>query len=337
MQPVWRFLKQIVVLVTIALLCASCGNYLQSTSYNPWQVVQVPTESNLQDLSFSNSQHGWVVGANSTILETKDGGQTWQPVTLNLGEQSYLFTSVNFSGKEGWVAGQPAILLHTEDEGKTWLRVPLSDKLPGSPNTVVALGSKAAEMTTNIGAIYRTADGGKTWKAMVAEAVGVVRNISRSPDGRYVAVSARGNFYSTWAPGQPAWTPHNRNSSRRVQNMGFNKDGNLWMLARGGQIQMSRTAEPDGPDDWEEPQNPEFSTSWGLLDLAYRTPEEVWVAGGSGNLLCSFDGGKTWQKDRAVENVPSNLYKIVFLGSDQGFIIGQKGTLLKYQSDTQAA
>jgi photosystem II stability/assembly factor-like uncharacterized protein len=116
--------------------------------------------------------------------------------------------------------------------------------------------------------------------------------------------------------------------------MGFGKDGQLWLLARGGQMQFSN---PDDLEDWQEPIYPEFSTSWGLLDLAYRTPEEIWVAGGSGNLLCSFDGGQTWKKDRQIEDVPSNLYKIVFVTPEEGFIIGNKGVLLRYEPPTQAA
>ncbi|HCF30553.1 MAG TPA: photosystem II assembly protein, partial [Cyanobacteria bacterium UBA11049] len=226
-------------------------------------------------------------------------------------------------------------LLHTTDGGQSWLRVPLSEKLPGSPRIITALAPQSAEMATNIGAIYQTTDGGSTWKAMVQESLGVLRNISRSPDGRYVAVSSRGNFYSTWKPGQAAWEQHNRTSSRRLQNMGFGEDGKLWLLARGGLLQFNDN--PDEPENWEDPINPEFSTSWGLLDVAYRTPEEIWVAGGSGNLLCSFDGGQTWEKDRAVENVPSNLYRIVFVTPEQGFILGQRGTLLKYQKNVEAA
>lgn len=328
----WAVIKQAVVLCAIALLCSSCGGYLPSISASPWQPVSVPTEANLLDLSFIDAQHGWLTGTNSTLLETTDGGKTWEPRTLEL-DQAYRFNSVSFSGKEGWIAGQPSLLLHTTDGGESWSRVPLSAKLPGSPNTVLALGPKAAEMTTDIGAIYRTTDGGKNWKAMVEAAVGVIRNISRAPDGRYVAVSSRGNFYSIWEPGQAAWEPHNRNSSRRLQSMGFAPDGRLWMIARGGQIQFQV---PNTPDEWENSVSPEFSTSWGLLDLAYRTPNEVWVSGGSGNLLRSLDGGETWEKDRSIENVPSNLYKILFLGSEQGFIIGQKGTLLRY-SDISAA
>jgi photosystem II stability/assembly factor-like uncharacterized protein len=329
-----KTLKQIVILLAVALICVSCS-YTQSLSYNPWQVVPLPTDATIQDVGFTgNPSHGWLVGSNSTILETTDGGKTWKDKGLELGEQGYRFTSVSFDGDEGWITGEPGILLHTTDGGASWSRIPLSAKLPGSPNTIVALGPKSAEMTTDVGAIYQTKDGGQTWKAMVEEAVGVVRNLARSDDGKYVAVSARGNFYSTWEPGQSAWVQHQRNSSQRLQNMGFGKDGRLWVLARGGKLQFNSTEDPEA---WDEPQTPEFSTSWGLLDLAYRTPEEIWVTGGSGNLLVSLDGGKTWQKDRGIENVPSNLYKIVFLTPEQGFIIGQKGVLLKYEPPQQAA
>jgi len=334
MHSHFRLWQRVVVLLTVVLLCIGCSN-VPSVSYNPWQIMSVPTDANLNDIGFTDDfQHGWLVGSKSTLLETTDGGQTWQPKSLDLGDQKYLFSSVSFADSEGWIAGEPSILLHTNDGGNSWSTVPLSDKLPGNPDTIVAVGPQSAEMTTDIGAIYRTSDGGKTWKALVQEAVGVLRNIERSPDGKYVAVSAKGNFYSTWSPGQTAWEPHNRNSSRRVQNMGFGQDGRLWMLARGGQVQFNN---PDKPDEWEDAQYPELSTSWGLLDLAYRTPNEIWLSGGSGNLLCSLDGGKTWQKDREVEEVPSNLYKIVFFTPEKGFIIGQRGALLKYQAPVEAA
>jgi len=335
MYRILRAWKQFVILLAVVFLATGCKGFLPAVVNNPWQRVELPIEENMLDLGFTgDKQHGWMVGTNSSLLETTNGGKTWQQKVLDLGEQKYRFTSVNFSGDDGWIAGQPSILLHTNDGGKSWARLPLSSKLPGSPEKIVSLGNNSAEMTTDVGAIYRTTDGGKNWKALVAEAFGVMRSIDRTPDGKYLAVSSTGNFFSTWEPGQNIWQPFNRNSSRKLQNMGFAPDGRLWMLARGGQIQFTAS---DSPEEWLEPQNPEFSTSWGLLDLAYRTPEELWIVGGSGNLLASFDGGKTWQKDRDVENIPANLYKIVFFDSKTGFIIGQRGTLLKYESTAQTA
>lgn len=334
MNLIVRFLKRFVIFLGILIVCASCSK-VPSTLVNPWQLVEVPTEENLFDIAFTqNPQHGWIVGGGSTLLETNDGGNHWKLQTPELGEQNFRFTSVSFTGNEGWIVGEPAIVLHTQDGGKNWSRIPLSNKLPGVPVSILALGSNSAEMTTNVGAIYRTEDGGQNWKALVQEAVGVVRNIRRADTGQYVAVSAKGNFYSTWEPGQTAWTPHNRNSSRRVENMGFTPEGGLWMLARGGQVQFSDTQDRE---KWLDPTYPEFSTSWGLLDLAYRTPQEAWISGGSGNLLRTTDGGQTWEKDREIENLPGNLYKVTFLSPEQGYVMGQRGLLLKYQPTQDAA
>lgn len=345
MKSILKHWQRIVGLLAVVLLCAGC-KYAPSLSYNPWHPVYVPSQVNLLDIGFTNNgKHGWLVGAESTLLESTDAGETWQKISLGLDSDNYRFTSVSFSGEEGWIVGEPAIMLHTTDEGKSWEQIPLDKKLPGDPLKIVALGDKQAEMLTNIGAIYRTEDAGKTWQGLVASAVGVMRSVDRTPDGRYIAVSAKGNFYSTWEPGQPAWVQHNRTSSRRLQSMGFGQDGRLWLLARGGEIQFTQPKETgtisfsdlEAPDFWQEPIFPEFATSWGLLDLSYRTPEEIWVSGGSGNLLCSLDGGQTWQKDQAVENLPSNFYKIVFLSPEQGFVIGQNGLLLKYQKAPETA
>ncbi|NET40928.1 photosynthesis system II assembly factor Ycf48 [Okeania sp. SIO2B3] len=328
MHSIVKFWKQIFIILAAVILCSGCKNaFLPGIGYNPWEIIQLPTKAKLFDIGFTgNLDHGWIVGGDSTLLETTNGGNTWQPKSIDIEERVRL-TSVSFNGKEGWILGQPSLLLHTDDEGESWTQIPLSSKLPGAPNTIIALGQNSAEMTTDVGAIYRTADGGQHWRAQVEDAVGVVRNISRSPDGKYIAVSAKGNFYSSWEPGQRAWTPHNRQDSRRLENMGFSDDGRLWLLARGGQLRFS---DPENPEEWGEAITPEYATSWGLLDLAYRTPDEIWVSGGSGNLLRSVDGGQTWEKDLDVENVPENFYKIVFINQDKGFILGQRGTVLKY-------
>ena len=330
-----RKLKQIATLLAIALFCISCSQ-VASIDSNPWKVENLPTEASFLDIAFTTDDpdHGWLVGTRANLFETTDGGDTWQQKNLDFGEEKLTFTSVSFEGQEGWIVGKPSVLLHTDDGGQNWSRIALSSKLPGSPYEILALSADSAEMVTDLGAIYQTDDEGKTWQALVKEAVGVARNISRSEDGQYIAVSARGNFYSTWKPGDEAWEPHQRNSSRRLQNMGFGKDGKAWLLARGGQVQFS---EPEDFETWGEEISPEFSTSWGLLDLSYRTPSEIWVAGGSGNLLCSLDGGQTWLKDRQLEEVPSNFNEVIFLTPEQGFVFGQRGVLLKYEPSESAA
>ncbi|MEO0396564.1 MAG: photosynthesis system II assembly factor Ycf48 [Cyanobacteria bacterium P01_A01_bin.137] len=323
------------LLVAIAILTVGCTKFfLPSLGANPWQTIALETDSTFSDVAFTtDANHGWLVGSRSTLFETTDGGETWEQKALDLGEQRYTFTSVSFVGDEGWVVGLPSVLLHTTDGGKSWAKVPLSSQLPGSPLMVTALEQGTVEMATDVGAIYRTEDSGRNWTALVQAAVGVVRNMTRGDDGRYVAVSSRGNFYSTWEPGEDSWQPHNRDNSKRLQNMGFTSDGDLWLIARGGQMQFSQPDEtPDVPkyESWGDPVRPEIGSSWGFLDVGYRTNDEMWVSGGSGTLLMSPDGGETWLKDEPASDVPSNLYRIKFFGKEQGFILGQRGYLLRY-------
>lgn len=88
---------------------------------------------------------GFLLGTRQTLLETKDGGNTWAPRSIPSAEDedfNYRFNSISFKGKEGWIVGKPAILLYTSDAGESWERIPLSAELPGDmvymhhPNTI---------------------------------------------------------------------------------------------------------------------------------------------------------------------------------------------------------
>merc|ERR1711871_659486 len=166
----------------------------------------------LFDIAFDTPDHGYLVGAKGTFLETLDGGRSWKPrVFANLDEEEevgYRFEKVSFKGGEGWVVGKPSVLLHTTDSGKSWERIPLSPKLPGEPSGVTALGSSKAEVKESIDAtLNRVSSSGVSGASYYSGSVG---NIKRAADGSYLSVASRGNFYLTWKPGDDFWLPHNR-------------------------------------------------------------------------------------------------------------------------------
>ena len=324
-----------------------------------WKNVTLPVDTVLFDLDFvkDDPKHGWLVGSKGTFLETLDGGETWVPRTFaNLDpdeELTYRFENVSFFGNDGWVIGKPAIMLHTKDGGKSWLRVPVSPKLPGEPTLITALGPDRAEMTTSSGAVYETTNGGRNWKAQVKETIdstlnrtissgvtgasyftGSVIGVIRDTEGRYLAISSRGNFFLTWEPGQEFWIPRARETSRRIQAMGFienQADKGIWMSTRGGGLSFTTDVDLDSVNSFDF-QNADIKTGgYGILDVAYKNSNEMWAACGGGTLYKSLDGGKTWSKDNDTGKVPGNLYKIKFFGAKQGFVLGSNGILLKYQ------
>ena len=306
--------------------CVTTGLPIAATS--PWQPVALATKANPLDVAFTDTSHGFLVGSNRLILETNDGGASWAERALDLPEEeNFRLISIDFRGEEGWIAGQPGLLLHTTDGGQNWSRLFLDTKLPGEPYLITALGPNQAELATNVGAIYETRDGGTNWQAEVEDAAGAVRELRRFNDGRYVSVSSLGNFFSTWDPGQGTWQPHQRISSQRLQSMGFQPDGSLWMLARGAQIRFNPAG--GNVEEWGKAVIP-ITNGFGYLDMAWAPDGSIWTGGGSGTLLVSADGGKSWQKDPVGGQQPSNFTRISFSPDGKGFVLGERGSLLRW-------
>lgn len=299
-----------------------------------------------------------MVGSRGSFAETNDGGKTWEARSFsNLDaeeEVTYRFTVVSFTGDEGWVLGKPTLMLHTKDGGKSWERIPLSPKLPGEPTSIISLGPSKAEMTTSSGAIYVTENAGRNWKAQVKETIdatlnrisssgvsgasyftGSIVNQVRDDEGSYLAVSSRGNFFLTWEPGQDFWIPHNRGTPRRIQNMGFVEGDikkGLWMTLNGGKLLVSPKEADFTSDDLEFNEANIKTGGYGITDVAWRTPNEVWAVGGSNTMYQSTDGGKTFGFDKSANNIPGNLYNVKFFKQfdNAGWALGSNGLLLRY-------
>jgi photosystem II stability/assembly factor-like uncharacterized protein len=333
MNRLFSYLFNLLLIVAIGLGLSGCvTSRLSVASTSPWQSLDLNTDANPLDIGFSNSKHGFVVGTNRLIMETNDGGVSWKKRSLDLPEdENFRLISVDFQGDEGWIAGQPGLVMHSSDAGQNWTQLTLENKLPGEPYLIISQGSNSAELATNAGAIYLTDDGGANWQAKVSEAAGAVRDLRRSVDGNYVSVSSLGNFFSTLDPGQDIWQTHQRISSKRVQTLGFQPNGELWMVARGAQIRLNN--EPGDVESWSKPIIP-ITNGYNYLDLSWDLDGSIWAAGGNGTLVVSKDGGESWQIDPVGSKQPSNLIRILFEADTnnpvKGFVLGERGHLLRW-------
>ena len=333
-----RFLKHslnLILTIAIGLTLSGCVSTtrLPFETASPWQEIKLEQEANPLDIDFIDENHGFLVGTNKLILETTDGGSTWAERSLDLAsEENFRLISIDFKGDEGWLVGQPGLVMHTLDAGKNWNRLVLGNKLPGNPYLITTLDENSAELATTAGAIYRTVDGGINWESRVSDASGGVRDLRRREDGTYVSVSSLGNFFVTLQPTDDAWQPHQRASSKRVQTLGFQPNGQLWMLSRGAEIRFNEN--PDDLESWSKPIIP-IVNGYNYLDMAWSPDGDIWAAGGNGTLLVSKDTGETWQKDPIGENLPTNFIRIFFKdfsgqNGSKGFALGERGHILKW-------
>ena len=211
----------------------------------------------------------------------------------------------------------------------------MGNKLPGDPYLITTIDSDSAELATTAGAIYKTRDGGTNWEALVLDTSGSggIRELRRTNNGGYISVSSLGNFFSVLTPEQETWSPHQRASSKRVQSVGEQPNGNLWMLSRGAEIRFN--SDPDDIDSWSKPIIP-IVNGYNYQDLVWDPAESIWAAGGNGTLLVSNDDGKSWEQDPVGDSVPTNFIRILFVddsnsGGTKGFVFGERGNLLRWQ------
>ncbi|MEC8215494.1 MAG: photosynthesis system II assembly factor Ycf48 [Cyanobacteriota bacterium] len=326
-----RLLSSIVNLVLVMVLGVSLSGCVTTklpiAAASPWEAQILNTQANPLDVAFTDANHGFLVGSNRMIQETDDAGRSWNERSLDLpDEENFRLISIDFKGQEGWIAGQPGLLMHSTDGGQNWTRLFLDTKLPGEPYLITALSSNTAELATNVGAVYETHDGGGSWEARVTDAAGAVRDLRRSEDGSYVSVSSLGNFYATWEPGDAVWQVHQRVSSQRLQSIGYQPDGNLWMVARGAQIRLND--DPGDLESWSKPIIP-ITNGYGYMDMAWDENGDIWAGGGNGTLLVSHDDGDNWEIDPVGDRQPSNFTRIVLEG-EHAFVLGERGNLLRW-------
>ena len=320
----------LLVLVLGVSLSGCVSTRLPTATSSPWQSQDLDTQANPLDIAFTDPEHGFLVGSNRMIRETNDGGAHWNERSLDLpDEENFRLISIDFNGDEGWIAGEPGLLMHTDDGGQNWTRLFLDTKLPGEPYLITALSRHSAELATNVGAVYETSDDGGSWEAKVTDAAGAVRDLRRGVDGSYVSVSSLGNFYATWQPGDAVWKVHQRVSSQRLQSIGFQPDGKLWMVARGAQIRLND--ESGDLDSWRKAIIP-ITNGYGYMDMAWDENGAIWAGGGNGTLLVSQDGGDSWEIDPVGDRQPSNFTRLIFDG-DHAFVLGERGNLLRWDNN----
>lgn len=121
----------------------------------------------IYDISFSDSLHGWAVGGSyyafdcGTIINTSDGGQTWNSILPD----TYELTSIDFINTlhgcaTGFDMHMYGLIMLTFDGGISWIDIGLQ-----SPPLydVKFINDSTAWTIGHFGYIWNTQDSGKTW------------------------------------------------------------------------------------------------------------------------------------------------------------------------------
>jgi photosystem II stability/assembly factor-like uncharacterized protein len=267
-----------------------------------WERQPTHVKASLRSLHFFNAYQGWVVGREElpqggsvgVLLYTQDGGVKWNHAQVNAlpGLNRVRFLSL----KEGFVVGDgsgqfPTGIFRTSDGGRTWKPIPgprcpgwlAADFQDGETGALVGAWGRLAKLRhgtlatadvealggRNIHAIHRV------WNRALAVGDGAALLVSRTSGARW-----------GYAEQVQQWPRDLR------ANLDFHAvycaDNHAWVVGRPGSVVLHS---PDLGDTWEL-----LPTRQPLpLNAVFFLNEKCgWAVGELGTILCTRDGGKTW-------------------------------------------
>ncbi len=236
------------------------GHILLSSDAVNWQQAEVPLQTTLTSVFFINSKLGWAVGHDATILNSTDGGLTWQIQQYKPELEKPLLDIVFKTSTEGIAVGAYGLFFRTLDGGKTWNNEFHSEfLLPDDAEYLAELKQEDEEayldeassilphfnrlvidgrtlyMVGEIGLIAKSNDFGVSWLPFDEIYQGSFFDISRTRQGNLLVVGLRGHVFRSLKNGTP-WQQRQTNTTALINDIVLSDDERIFLLANNGTL-----------------------------------------------------------------------------------------------------
>ena len=295
-----------------------------------WVLQNSPINSDLYDVSFVDSLHGWIAGNNGLILHTSNGGNNWYPQTSTV---SNSLQSISFCDTmHGWAVGSKGTVLTTSDGGEIWTFIELDTSI-NIYNTKVQCISPSTAVIFNIRfeydvfvdpRVWITSNTGLTWTEIapqpgyfswwfdfhfVTDSIGLITGISGNAYEKLIVVRTNDGGL-TLDTSYVDWKV--QGGFKRIY---FKNKYEGWLLADSIYHSINTGI------DWKGITINDFNSSRDLIMFG----DTGYVVQQYGNIFQTTDGGYTWNLQSLEINPVIN--KIDFINPNIGWAVGQNGTI----------
>ena len=357
----------IVLFISILFLVGCEQTASKSQVRYEWKtVMEGDWSSHLYGVHFISEKQGWAVGnavditpgadfdegAESLIIHTNDGGQTWR--RQHSGVFNKPLRRVYFrSASEGWCVGEGGILIHTTDGGQTWSHIET-----GTENNLhdLFIGERTGWIVGDWGTVLKTTDSGQTFTQVDGEVFDEksLKGIHFVDENQGWIVTYNtptstnsgdaGYIYRTTDGGE-TWEVQFATEAA-LFNLHFIDKQTGWVVGDRRSVFVTT----DGGDTWAfvtRGTNERHKSSYGqpdylgneplhtftLYDIDFVDAQNGWVVGDLGVILHTSSGGKEkWKHQRGGPRFHNSadavLLGVDFISKHIGWAVGENGTIL---------
>jgi photosystem II stability/assembly factor-like uncharacterized protein len=280
-------------------------------------------------VSFSDAQHGWVVGHHGIMLETADGGLTWS--LRNSGSSVQIYELQMRDPSFGLAACNNGYLLRTTNGGAFWetQKLEVTGQIFGRDESLHSLSivdASVAVVAGPGGTVFRTDNGGVDWTSIGYPVL---------PDLLWIEDVEFANANLGWVVGLDLDLGHDHTIYRTTDG-GASWSPNLlaggymfWVdfvdASRGwiGSAGRGYYRTTNGGASWTPGTLPTYFTNPTVSDGEFADAQTGWVAGWDGYLAKTTDGGASWFL-QDLGTTQDHLFDLSVVSAAEAWISGRE-------------
>jgi photosystem II stability/assembly factor-like uncharacterized protein len=316
-------LKYPFILAALVLIFSSCKK--NKEEWKKVEKLETHTTDRLNAILFLNDKVGFVVGGQrfqqTTILTTRDGGQSWDVTTHpEAGKALYGITTNEYG--HVYTCGFSGNLLETTDTGKSWKFSQIStwesqkDIAFVDPGVLIIIGG----ISFQYGFISYVNSQKQVFRF---DSLGYELNDIHMLNNRVGYITGYGVVLKT-TNGGVSW------EMLDIQNDNFKaisaiNENEAWVCGKNGSIFHTS----NGGSSWEKQRNGNSvaKKKYHLLDILFTDSNNGWACGESGVIIYTNDGGSNWKEYEHFTD--AHLQSIAKMPDGNLITAGDDGTVYK--------
>ncbi len=284
---------------------------------DPWEILNpTPTSQSGVDIQFMTPDHGFIITRFYTLLETKNGGKSWEIKKSFGGNDTW--EDMAFQGSSGYIVGNNGYVQKTEDMGENWERIQM--ELTDRINTVNIINKDTVYMS-GFSQMAQSVDGGNKWTLLPITDVGV--NKIFFTNGRVGHAACRNGLILKTIDGGLNWytTEQTEENVSAFISIYFVDEKTGFASKSNGDFYGTT----DKGESWQYTHNMEV----GIESIYFIDSETGYAGGEEGILLTTNDGGLSWESIGFLEGrfFDATIQGIHFNDKNRGFTVGQRGRI----------
>jgi photosystem II stability/assembly factor-like uncharacterized protein len=275
-----------------------------------------PQANRLNDITFTDPQHGIIVGSYGTILMTDDGGKNWAVTGM---DSTLNMTCIFYAGNSMvYVSTDNGLILKSYDSGDSW---EIMD--PGFHIRINSIWFTSEDTGYAAGPawIMKTADAGDSWTRQAFDPYDEFYSVFfTTPDSGFIA--GRGSKIFRTTDAGATWLESYSGSDYDIYSLFFVNSMNGYTC--GGYPTLHTT---DGGVTWYQiyPESRFMDDN----DIYFLDADTGFIVNDYGGIRRTTDGGLSWD---GYYDLYASTNAIFFTDNRNGFVVGDYG-LIYYTND----